>query len=123
MGRKKQFIDKKSATTFHVVYRSAADAEANPNGGDYDVVSDMELLHMRNEAADKATSSHPLDWLRIKESDYVKDDAQRTEILELGLSDDGYNYLQHLRVLNAGRGAVYEAGQPSSSARHEIEGS
>jgi protein LTV1 len=115
MGRKRKFIDKKNATVYHVLYRAAADANADPNGGEYETLSDAELFLQRAQAAHAAAQKHPLDWMRDKPEDYVTNEPTRNELYELGLPDDGYNYLQHLRVLTAGSGAVLRVDGASSS--------
>ena len=43
----------------------------------------------------------------------------RREILELGLPDDGYNYLSHLRELHPSAAAAASSFVPSSTSRPE----
>lgn len=51
--------------------------------------------------------SHASGGCSILASNLLPDEV-RKEILELGLPDDGYNYLQHLReISNAGAGSAY----------------
>ncbi|XP_020587465.1 protein LTV1 homolog isoform X2 [Phalaenopsis equestris] len=66
--------------------------------GDTDDVGSFSLPLLRHAA--RVTSN--------RAASNLLPDKVRQEILELGLPDDGYNYLQHLRQIgNAGAGAAY----------------
>lgn len=96
MGRKKKpFIDKRRATTYHLVHREID--ENDEDDGDYELVSTQEMGERRQEAA-AAAGRHPMSFLFVTEDDMVQNDQQRDEIRDMGLPDDGYNYLQHLRA-------------------------
>lgn len=94
MGRKKKFIDKKNATTYHLVHR---DEHGDDASGDYELVTSQHMAQRQEEATAAARTRHPMSFMFLDEDDLVQNDEQRTEILESGLPDDGYNYLQHLR--------------------------
>lgn len=93
MGRKKPFIDKSKATTYHVMYKEHDDAE-DP----FEFVSEDDIRQRTEEAAGAASSRHPLAFLYENEDDQVQSEEQRQEIIGMGLPDDGYNYLQHMRA-------------------------
>jgi hypothetical protein len=94
MGRKKKFIDKKNATSYRLIHR---DEHSDDEAGDYELVTSHDLEQRHKEAAAAARARHPMSAMFLDEDDYVQNDQQRTEILESGLPDDGYNYLLHLR--------------------------
>jgi len=106
MGKKKSFIDKKHATTYSLVYRSQEDVQADPSVSERTFVPaenrwtvSEEAPGYGHEAAEQYPSSHPLAWLHEQAENRVSDDARRREIVSLGLPDDGYDYLKHLRVV------------------------
>ena len=96
MGRKKPFIDKSKATTYHVMYKEHDDAE-DP----FEFVSERDIRQRTEEAAEAASSRRPLAFLYENEDDQVQSEEQRQEIMSMGLPDDGYNYLQHMRAPGA----------------------
>jgi hypothetical protein len=94
MGRnKKPFIDKRKATTYHVMYKEHDDEE-DP----FEFVSAEDMRQRTKEAAEAASASHPLSFLFENEEDQVQSEEQRQEIISMGLPDDGYNYLKHMRA-------------------------
>eukprot|EP00884_Botryococcus_braunii_P023517 jgi/Botrbrau1/984/Bobra.114_1s0024.1 len=128
MGRrnKKPFIDKKRATTYNLVFRSAED--------DVDAGPARELIAASKNigvgrpdpeavaAAGRARSArypvgHPLSFLEELESTPISEE-RRQELIELGFPDDGYDYLKHLRTLGVGRAGL-EAQQGSGSPVEE----
>lgn len=96
MGRKKPFIDKSKATTYHVMYKEHDDAE-DP----FEFVSAADMQQRVEEAAEANSARHPLAFLYEDEDDHVQTEEQRQEILGMGLPDDGYNYLKHMRAPGA----------------------
>ena len=98
MGRRRRFIDKKRATTYKLVYREADSAGSDDEEGDRELVSEEEMQRRTAAAAAAAAENRqPLALFAISEDDQVQDEEQRQEIFDLGLPDDGYNYLRHLR--------------------------
>lgn len=128
-GRKKGFIDKKRSATFTLVARdSASSSSSNPlstdrvfvrtdNHHDYSVPgfleSDEEQYNKDDESSIFADAVEDADvgvGARYAErgSGSALSEEVRREILELGLPDDGYNYLSHLReIRNEGGGSAY----------------
>lgn len=99
MGRRKSFIDKKQATTYYLVHKEVDDdAGEMEDEGDRELVTDEDFARRRAEVAEAASTKHPLSFLFVQEEDLVQSEDQRHDILELGLPDDGYNYLKHLRA-------------------------
>lgn len=98
MGRKKSFIDKKRSTTFHVVYKEHEDGD-DP----FEFVSHDQMRQRADEAESAAGSRHPLASLYGDSSDAPPTEEERQEIISMGLPDDGYNYLQHMRAAGARR--------------------
>ena len=80
MGRRKPFIDKKHATTYSLVCEEGPEVQ---RGGPRDLLDDP------------AFASACLDTERAVGGGLPEN--KRKEILDLGLPDDGYDYLQHVR--------------------------
>ena len=59
---------------------------------------------------------HPLAFLEAEDAVYSLSEEQRREIIGLGLPDDGYDYLRHLRTL--GPGPSTQAGAGAGSLMH-----
>lgn len=111
---KKKFIDKRNATTYSLVYRSAEDG-----AGDGENQSDERVLYDKNAKQENAVSQesekerygNPLSWLKEEEGIWGGgqvgtsglDESRRQELIELGFDDDGYDYLKHLRTLGRGQ--------------------
>jgi hypothetical protein len=93
MGRKKPFIDKSKATTYHVMHKEHDDVE-DP----FEFVSTEDMRQRTQEAAEAASARHPIAFLYENEEDQVQSEEQRQEIISMGLPDDGYNYLKHMRA-------------------------
>ena len=85
MGKTKPFIDKKNAKTYSLLY------------GDNEVDPVAPEARRPNTTGNEQTG-RPLDFLQFAPEDVSYDlpDSKRKEIVELGLPDDGYDYLQHL---------------------------
>ena len=100
MPKKRQpFIDKKRATTYRLVHKDVDDdASDGGESGDYELVTDEQIAEREAAVAAAAQTRHPLSFLYVQEEDLVQNEAQRQEILDRGLPDDGYNYLRHLRA-------------------------
>ena len=107
-ARARPFIDKKTATTYSLVFRSAEDATAA--GGD-DAPPERALVDARAvvrigvpdaaavAAAGPAPDRGPLAWLAAEEGLPGGLPAERRrELLELGFPDDGYDYAKHMRA-------------------------
>ena len=124
MGKKK-FIDRKNSATFQLFARDSSScqpAAASPAAADGDCV----FVRIDNNTHYAAPTSFPeeeepddhsifADALEDAEEEKTRTsrgtslpDNVRTEILELGLPDDGYNYLLHLReIRKSGAGSNY----------------
>jgi hypothetical protein len=100
MGRRKPFIDKKHATTYSLVCKEGPQVQP---GGPRDLLDDP------------AFASAYLDTKRNVARDLPE--SKRKEILELGLPDDGYDYLQHVRDPATER--VHYDGEEGDSANGE----
>ena len=107
-ARARPFIDKKTATTYSLVFRSAEDSTAA--GGD-DAPPERALVDARAgvrigvpdaaavAAAGPAPDRGPLAWLAAEEGPPAGLPAERRrELLELGFPDDGYDYGKHMRA-------------------------
>ena len=93
------FIDKKRATTYRLVHKDVDDdASDGGSSGDYELVTEQEVAEKEAALAAAAHARHPLSFLYTQDDDLVQTEAQRQEILDRGLPDDGYNYLRHLRA-------------------------
>ncbi|KAJ4763110.1 Protein LTV1 [Rhynchospora pubera] len=121
--KKKSFIDKKRSATFTLVARDSASSSdplssnrvfvRTDNHYDYSVPgfldSDEEQYNRDGESsifADAVEESGARYAGRSNGSGLPEE--VRKEILELGLPDDGYNYLMHLReIRNQGGGSAY----------------
>lgn len=134
MGKKK-FFDKKKSATFHLLARDSSDPNYDPEGPSGDRVfirvdnnhqyappgfgDDQEEPY---NSADDYNNDPDSIFADADEDDEVKPkpkpkpassssglpDNIRREILELGLPDDGYNYLLHLReIKKSGGGSAY----------------
>lgn len=117
MGKKKQFIDKKSAQTYNLIYSNAEDGDTQPERtlatnnigfGRPDSTAD----DIPPSSSSRYPPGHPLAWLEQTESQPPISEARRKELIELGFPDDGYDYLSHLRVLES---AAPTTKQPSST--------
>jgi protein LTV1 len=124
-GKKKGFIDKKRSATYTLVARDSA-SSSNPlstdrvfvrtdNHHDYSVPgflnSDEEQYNRDEESSIFADAVEDAEggacYAEKGSGSGLPEDARR-EILELGLPDDGYNYLIHLReIRNEGGGYAY----------------
>lgn len=100
MGRRKRFIDRRKATVFRVMHR---EADSDGGKGEYELVSEEQIAAGLASAQASLPSRHPLAAIfgEYSSEHEVQNDEQRREILELGMPDDGYNYLQHLRAVGA----------------------
>ncbi|KAF6169522.1 hypothetical protein GIB67_014385 [Kingdonia uniflora] len=127
MGKNK-FINKKSSATFHLMARDSSDPsyDEGPNGDrvfirvDNNMYTVPEFGEGDNDPdsifADASEDEDEYGDETIKRevqpsgicSTFGLPDKIRREILELGLPDDGYNYLSHMReIKNTGGGSAY----------------
>ncbi|PSC71647.1 LTV1-like protein isoform A [Micractinium conductrix] len=122
---KKKFIDKKSATTFSLVYRSTEDSDDRAERVLVDAQKGVGVgrpdAEVAARAADAAAAAgrryppgHPLAWLQEEQASAPMSEERRRELIELGFPDDGYDYLKHTRVL--GRGVASLEGMPAAAA-------
>lgn len=131
MGKKK-FVDKKKSATFQLLARDSSDPNYDPQGPSGDRV----FIRVDNNQyappgfGDEANEDNDNDYDPDSIfADAPEDDGEdgikpkpkpigassstlpeniRREILELGLPDDGYNYLLHLReIKKSGGGSAY----------------
>ena len=116
MGKKKGgHFTKKNSTTFSLVHSSTDDSSdpqriwvekskgvgiGRPDPDQVEAEQHEAMLQGRRPPG------HPLSLLEEESSTYSLSEAQRREIIGLGLPDDGYDYLKHLRALD--RAAVDE---------------
>jgi len=114
MGRRKPFIDKKKAATYHLMHRPT---EGIPGmGGD-----DGERTFVRvDKNWDPDEEDDLEDDLFADDEDIPdkqlmeRDEMTRHEILELGFPDDGYDYNQHLRSIgNNGGDTMFVPSKPA----------
>lgn len=136
MGKKKRFIDKKNSATFHLLARDSSDNQpsaadpvfvrvdsnpfSTPQG--FSSQDDDDLAGAPDSAGFGGDDSASIFADAPDDVDSDEEAARpnpppppsglpehvRREILELGLPDDGYNYLLHLRdIKNAGGGSSY----------------
>lgn len=86
MGKTKPFIDKKNAKTYSLLY---GDNEVDP------VAPETGRPNTTGEVHAGRLSDSP--HFAPEEFSWDLPDIKRKEIVELGLPDDGYDYLQHLK--------------------------
>ena len=92
MGRRKPFIDKKSATTYSLLYNDAdetGDDEA-PGRADRDAGAATSKTEHRAIIAELHSWQDEAPVVQISEE-------RRREIVDFGFPDDGYDYLKHLK--------------------------
>ncbi|KAL4584477.1 hypothetical protein LXL04_009079 [Taraxacum kok-saghyz] len=123
MGRKKKFIDKKKSATFQLMSRDSSDPNYSegPSGDRVfvrvDGNSEKPLFdgeQSDEDGPDGIFDDAPEDEEEEDGGNAVNQtrsglpDHLRTEILELGFPDDGYNYLSHLReIKDTGGGSAF----------------
>ena len=117
MGRRKGF-DKKHSVTYSLIHTSAPAGEQaerlwieksrGVGVGHPDPEAAAELQH---DSGSRYPPGHPLSVL-LEEPAADLTDEQRQEIVDLGLPDDGYDYLKHLRdgAGSAGQSSGEQAG-------------
>lgn len=107
MGKKKPFINRKSAVTFSVVSR--CDDQEDDEAGVALVEGRLGPTPEAWRSSDRAAEPcHPLDLLGLGEqveNEPMKEERRR-EILEYGFPDDGYDYLKHMKTIGIGRGST-----------------
>ena len=101
MGRRKPFIDKKSATTYNLLY---GDADEQPQANEALRPGDVARLQM-----DRDFGPFP-----PEEITWDLPGDKRKEIVELGLPDDGYDYLQHLKDPAANVSSSHDPDVPAA---------
>ena len=113
MGKNK-FIDKKKAKTYALVYKSTTEADSGEDPGRVRESEDERVLHEYGQSKElpeeelerfREKQGHPLEWLMeergLLQKKNALDEKKRHELIELGFDDDGYDYLQHLKTLDA----------------------
>ncbi|KAK9846608.1 hypothetical protein WJX81_007566 [Elliptochloris bilobata] len=109
MGRRRPFIDKKSSTTYNLIYRPTEEDAEQPERLLVDAGRGVGIGRPDAAAAGASVPpeadgercyplGHPLAWLDQDASSASLAEERRREIVGLGMPDDGYDYLQHLRV-------------------------
>ncbi|XP_077231474.1 low temperature viability protein [Tasmannia lanceolata] len=130
MGKNKKFINKKNSATFQLLARDSSDPNYSTsdrvfvrvdnnsyssNGflldGDDNCDDVSNTGHRHNDDPDSVFADAPEDE-EVDENpihrNHLLPDHIRREVLELGLPDDGYNYLLHLReIKNSGGGSSF----------------
>lgn len=126
---KKKFIDKKSAVTYSLVYRSTEDADDQPERvlleaaggvhGEEEALPEAVSLSAEQPTGRRYPPGHPLAWLEAEEAQEAIPEGRRRELVELGFPDDGYDYLRHVRTLGRGGSSLETlqgGAQPSQPA-------
>lgn len=123
MGKKKSFIDKKTATTYSLIFRSQEQAADAPGGPERVLVPASgeagaeEAKAQADGDEGRWPASHPLAWLHAAETNKVGDDARRREIVSLGMPDDGYDYTKHMRVVGGGTSSSLVANEQPAGGK------
>ncbi|TDH74240.1 hypothetical protein CCR75_006694 [Bremia lactucae] len=147
-GRKKQFIDKKTAQHYHVVHRSQRDPKANdPDASKFVLLSSSQHVELHSEPDDEdseldsdddmpslidtpAKTSNKLK-VKLRKSDFpvrkVCFGGVEAEDLvdENGLPRDGYNYSQHMKEMGQGKfysaTSRFDAGEEARSLSRKVD--
>ncbi|MCL7046545.1 hypothetical protein MKW94_017442, partial [Papaver nudicaule] len=108
MGKKK-FIDKKKSAVFQLHARDTSDPNYGDEPGGDRVFVRVDNNPYENPIFDDANEDGEENPISNPNSSVSSLPVSvRKEILELGLPDDGYNYLAHLReIKNTGAGTAY----------------
>eukprot|EP01023_Acetabularia_acetabulum_P039341 TRINITY_DN3784_c0_g1_i1.p1 TRINITY_DN3784_c0_g1~~TRINITY_DN3784_c0_g1_i1.p1 ORF type:complete len:338 (-),score=69.47 TRINITY_DN3784_c0_g1_i1:35-1048(-) len=116
MGRRKQFIDKKNASTYRVIYRPGSDG-AEPQQMLLPISGKAQpglVEEFEGREEDDAGFNMPFFCGQLGDLSEEK----RREIVELGFPDDGYDYLKHLRVIKKAKEGIWstqEKPEPTTS--------
>lgn len=113
-SKKKRFIDRSEGTHFHLVHRSQRDPKVADPEAPQRVLKPLEGRRGASEKASQSTRA----WLEEQDLGGFDEiaaaaaaaagqveaspSAARESNSDMGLPEDGYNYLQHLRVMGAG---------------------
>ncbi|KAJ5626881.1 hypothetical protein N7528_004308 [Penicillium herquei] len=107
----KQWIDKKSASTFQLFHRSQNDPQIHDPEADDRVLHQVRGPAAAAPAGPSSASSKPIRNLNDLQSEFSKDSVRRNEgeAANYGIyyDDSGYDYMQHLRELGTGGGDSY----------------
>ena len=134
--KKKQFIDKKKAQTFSLIYAGEEDTDESDvesgNGSESgDAVPGIKRVLVPLEDLGKApvdigqrlpaAAEGPPSWLLqkmgIPEPELpVLETSKRKEVLELGFPDDGYDYTKHLREARPDRATLITSTPTTTKA-------
>lgn len=106
MGKKKPFIDKKGSSKFVLLHRSQQDADYGKEGA-----SEFVLFPAAQGQRDPFVSAE--DGSASRDAGPRRDDARLRldHINELGLPNDGYDYAQHLKAVDADGVIVGRSGR------------
>lgn len=103
MGRKKGFFDKRNSVTYSLIHTSAPAGQQSERlwveksrGITVGSPDPAGAGQVQSDSVGGLPPGHPLAWLS-EGPETALTDAQRRETVDLGLPDDGYDYLQHLR--------------------------
>ena len=123
MGRRgKGFFNKGNSVTYSLIHTSAPAGEQSQRlwveksrgVGVGNPDASFEAAQDTDQTGDSRwPSGHPLSFLEQEVARTDLTDAQRKEIVDLGLPDDGYDYLQHLRDPRAGPATAPELSASS----------
>lgn len=106
MGKAKQFIDRKRAESYSLVYRNA---EVGAESSDRQWAASSKGVSVGRPDADavqdQVAPTRQAPWWLQDEVDDISEE-RRKELIELGFPDDGYDYLKHLRVLGKGQASL-----------------
>lgn len=108
MGRRRPFIDKKTATTYSVLYSNADGTEEDNSitGGSQGTASGR---------PDHSAIIAQLQGRRDEAPVLQLPEEKRREIVDLGFPDDGYDYLKHLKEGIDDNKAPEDGSQDASS--------
>lgn len=123
MGKtKKPFIDKNKAVTYRLVFKSS---EYGEEGGERAFVpirgagQGFPALEEERPSAPMSASMAFNHFFGGREPT----EEEKKEIVSLGLPDDGYNYLDHVRVVGQGSCSLQkEEGRMVVEAKKPVEG-
>ena len=121
MGKKRgSHFSKKNSTTFSLVHSSTDDGSdpqriwVDKSKGVGIGRPDPDRVESQQHEAmlqGRRPPGHPLSFLDAETASYSLSEDQRREIIGLGLPDDGYDYLKHLRALDRAAATSQDEGK------------
>eukprot|EP00898_Chlorokybus_atmophyticus_P009051 jgi/Chlat1/9147/Chrsp97S08437 len=127
MGKSK-FIDKKKAVQYRLVHRPSEESGLEHDGAEgshvFERMDRTDLPSPLVEGEEGNDEEYEDEYEDEDESGYrarlAAYEARRRELLELGFADDGYDYLQHLRVIKRSTGAMFMAVEKPRAPDNDI---